>query len=261
MSSQQSLDALASERQHAATNRRNFLILAIVSVMGMYFAWARPKQLDLHLNPDLKAGDTVEFKYGVANVPSPNVYSFAFYVWQQLNRWQADGSKDYGTQIYNFQPYVTPSCLAQLQGDLENRSHAGELRMRTRQIAEIPGYGYQDARVIPESNSAWTVLLDMQVTEAQRGQPIKDTFVRYPIRVVRYDVDRQRNPFRLAVDCFGANRPARIDLTDGEIKALTKPVTVVPPDLPQTSAMGAEAGLTATGAAQAASGAASGGQP
>jgi integrating conjugative element protein (TIGR03746 family) len=251
MSSQQYLDALASEQKRTAAQRRNNLILAVVAVAGMYFAWAKPKELDLHLSPDLKAGDTVEFKYGAANVPPPNVYSFAYYVWQQINRWQADGSKDYGMQIYNFQAYVTPSCLAQLQGDLQNRSNAGELRLRTRQLSEIPGYGFQDARVINESTSAWTVLLDMQVTEAQRGQPIKDTFVRYPLRVVRYDVDRNRNPFRLALDCFGTGRPARIDLSDAEVKALTKPVTVTPPDLPQTSALGSDAGLTAIGSSTA----------
>ena len=217
MSSQQYLDALASERSH---NRRLLglnLTLAVVAVIGMALLWAQPRQLDLHLNPDLRAGERVSVNHGTAPIPNPNVYSCAYYVWQQVNRWQADGHADYGKQIYDFQPYLTPRCQAQLQADMEMRNRAGELRMRTRQIGEIPGLGFADNRVIGEGPSAWTVLLDMQVQETFRGQAIKDTFVRYPVRVVRYDVDRQRNPFKLAVDCFGNNRPARIDVRDSAI--------------------------------------------
>ena len=57
----------------------------------------------------------------------------------------------------------------------------------------------------------------MQVTETFRGQSVKDAFIRYPVRVVRYDVDRERNPFRLALDCFGSGTPARLDIKDSAI--------------------------------------------
>ncbi|PKO78264.1 MAG: TIGR03746 family integrating conjugative element protein [Betaproteobacteria bacterium HGW-Betaproteobacteria-15] len=221
MSTNQSLDALANERASHANTRRLFLGLTIVSVVGMALLWAKPKEIDLHINPDLRAGDRVTVANGTAPVPNPNVYSFAYYVWQQINRWQADGGTDYGTQIYNFQSYLTPRCQAQLQGDMDARSRSGELRMRTRQITEIPGLGFQDNRVLSEGPAAWTVLLDMQVMETFRGQAVKDTYVRYPIRVVRFDVDRERNPFRLAVDCFGSNTPARIDVKDSAVSGAT----------------------------------------
>ena len=53
--------------------------------------------------PDIKAGDSVRFADGQAPVPEVNVYGFAYYIWQQINRWQTDGSKDYGQQIFQFQ--------------------------------------------------------------------------------------------------------------------------------------------------------------
>lgn len=233
MGSQNYLDALAREREISSSQRKLIYVIAAVSVVGMYLTWSNPKQIDLHINPDVKAGDTVQVRHGVAPIPQPNLYSFAYYVWQQLNRWQADGSKDYGRQIYDFQSYLTPRCQAQLQADLETRSRAGELAQRTRQITEIPGFGFQDKRVIPDG-SAWTVLLDMQVMETFRGQGVKDTFVRYPVRVVRYDVDRQRNPFQLAIDCFGDNRPSRIDPRDVELRS--KPAngnSIAPATLPR----------------------------
>ena len=240
MSSKQHLDALAAERAHSATLRKIILLVAAVGGLGMYFAHALPKRLDLHVAPDMKAGDTVRFADGQAPVPDVNVYGFAYYIWQQINRWQTDGSKDYGQQIFRFQSYITPSCRDQLQADMQNRHQAGELRNRTRQMTEIPGLSYAANRVIADGGAAWTVLLDMQLMEAFRGQPVKDAFIRYPIRVVRYDVDRERNPWRLAIDCYGSHRPERLDVRDVQDASSGKteaslPSIVTPPALPRTT--------------------------
>ena len=240
MSSKQQLDALAAERSHNATLRKMIVLVALVGGVGMYFAHALPKSIDLHVATDMKAGDTVRFQDGQAVVPDVNVYGFAYYIWQQINRWQADGATDYGAQIFRFQAYVTPSCRAQLEADLDSRYQAGELRQRTRQMTEIPGLGYAANRVLPDGQAAWTVLLDMQLMESFRGQPVKDAFIRYPIRVVRYDVDRERNPWRLAIDCYGSHRPERLDVRDVQDASSGKteanlPSTVTPAALPRTT--------------------------
>ena len=240
MSSKQQLDALAAERAHSATLRKVIVLVAVVGGLGMYFAHAMPKKIDLHVATDMKAGDTVQYVNGQAPVPDVNVYGFAYYIWQQLNRWQADGSTDYGQQIFRFQSYVTPSCRAQLQADMQNRHSAGELRGRTRQMTEIPGLGYAANRVIADGTASWTVLLDMQLMETFRGQPVKDAFIRYPIRVVRYDVDRERNPWRLAIDCYGSHRPARLDMSDVQAASAGKadaqlPSSVTPAALPRVT--------------------------
>ncbi len=240
MSSSQHLDALAAARRQNATLAKLIVLVAALGAAGMYFAYSVPKTLDLHLAPDVKAGDAVRFSNGEAPVPDVNVYGFAYYIWQQVNRWQADGAKDYGTQIFRMQSYLTPNCQAQLQADMNERHQAGELRSRTRQMTEIPGFGYAANRVVADGASAWTVLLDMQLMESFRGQPVKDTFIRYPIRVVRYDVDRERNPWRLAVDCFGAHRPARLDPREVEAVAAgtAEPRLsehIVPPSLPRAT--------------------------
>jgi len=37
--------------------------------------------------------------------------------------------------------------------------------------------------------------------------------VRYPLRIVRFDADREKNPFGLAIDCFDdVAQPSRLDL-------------------------------------------------
>lgn len=240
MSTQQQIDALARERSHNRTLRLTVLAVAALGALGMVLTWSVPKEIDLHVAPDMRAGETVRVEDGRSAVPPTNVYGFAYYIWQQVNRWQADGAKDYGQQIFRFQSYITPSCRAQLQADMQSRFKSGELRQRTRQIAEIPGLGYAPNRVLADGRAAWTVLLDMQLMETFRGQPVKDTYIRYPIRVVRYDVDRERNPWRLAIDCYGTKRPARIAAADVEAIAAGKaeadlPSAIAPPVLPGVS--------------------------
>lgn len=233
MSSRQHLDALAAARAHNATLKKIIMLVAVMGVAGMYFAWALPKSLELHVSPNMmNTGDSVHFTDGRAPVPETNVYGFAYYIWQQLNRWPTDGYTDYGKQIYRFQHFITPACMAQLDADLKARHAAHELRERTRQITEIPGLGYTQARVVADGkgDAAWTVLLDMQLMETFKGASIKDTYIRYPIRVVRYDVDRVNNPWRLAIDCYGSQRPQR--LKAGDVAAAAEGQNTLPlPDI------------------------------
>lgn len=245
MSSGQYLDALASERSHSAKLTKIIYAVVALAIAGMWFTSKVPKNIDLHVATDLKAGDQVRVADGQSPVPSTNAYGFAYYIWQQINRWQTDGSQDYGKQIFAMQYFLTPRCQAQLQGDMQVRHSKGELRRRTRQITEIPGFPYSENRVLREGSDAWTVLLDMQVQETFGGQPVKDVFIRYPLRVVRFDVDRERNPWRLALDCFGSNQPARLnpaDLQPGtppqtHLKAPRLPGTIAPSSLPRDTSV------------------------
>ena len=240
MSTKGQLDALAAARSQNRKLGYGILLVAALGALGMYFAWALPKSIDLHLAPDIRAGDTLHIEAGLADVPAPNVYGFAYYIWQQVNRWQSDGAKDYGQQIFRMQSYITPGCRAQLQADMEQRARANELKQRTRRVSEVPGLGFASNRVIRDGDSAWTVLLDMQLTETFRGAQVKETYIRYPIRVVRYDVDRERNPWRLAIDCYGTRRPARLDtsavqgIASGQAQA-DLPTRITPVALPQVS--------------------------
>lgn len=234
------LDALATARAANKSLRTTILVVAALGAGGMYFAARTPKVIDVHLAPNIQGGDTVAVHGGESDVPAVNVYGFAYYIWQQINRWQQDGNADYGKQIYYYQAYITPACRSQLENDMQARSGAGELRSRTRIMTEIPGFGFAPNRVIAEGTNAWTVLLDMQMQESFKGQQIKDVYIRYPMRVVRYDVDREKNPWRLAIDCYGNNRPARLNAS--EVTAVQKgqqqpslPTDIAPATLPGTA--------------------------
>ena len=59
------------------------------------------------------------------------------------------------------------------------------------------------------SDDGWIVNLDLTVDEYYGGDLVKRAFVRYPLKVIRYAVAPQRNPWGLALDCFDGS-PERI---------------------------------------------------
>ena len=129
--------------------------------------------------------------------------------------------------------YLTPSCRAFLQQDYEVRRNNGELRQRVRGIYEIPGRGYGDdpaLRVRAVSANDWVVTLDVSADEYLGSEQVKRALVRYALKVVRMDVDPERNPFGLALDCH-ANAPQRIETPTA--------ATTNPPDAADTLQGGA----------------------
>ena len=66
-------------------------------ILALWVGWSQaPKQLRVYVPPDLRSGAVL----AAEEVPPANVYAFAFYIFQQLNRWPDNGATDYG--IHSF---------------------------------------------------------------------------------------------------------------------------------------------------------------
>lgn len=197
---------------HIKTLRLGSAALVVISLMLGVGWWQAPRNLTLHIPPDLRAGSSRPWW----QVPPESVYAFTFYIFQQLNRWPTDGEVDYLRNVQALSAYLTPSCRAFLLLDYESRRNSGELRQRVRGLYEIPGRGYGDeplVRVKTVSNQDWIVTLDLSVDEYYGTEQVKRALVRYPIKVLRLDIDPERNPYGLALDCYDGT-PQR--LTPGE---------------------------------------------
>ncbi|ERS91303.1 PFL_4703 family integrating conjugative element protein [Halomonas sp. PBN3] len=190
--------ALSARDAHITTLRLVIVVLALLSA-GLWWGWkSAPENLTIHNPPDLRSGSTRAWW----EVDPSSVYAFGFYVWQQINRWPSDGQSDYQRNLQAYSPFLTPSCQRYLDNDYETRNRRQELSGRVRGIYEIPGRGYRASAVEVLSRDAWIVTLDMAIDEQYAGTPVRDLFIRYPLRIVRADVDPQRNPWGLQVDCF-----------------------------------------------------------
>lgn len=204
-------------------------LLVLVVLLGLGW-WSAPRDLTIHVPPDLRSGSVRKWW----EVPPESVYAFAIYIFQQLHRWPTDGENDYARNIRALSSYLTPNCKSFLQQDYALKRDSGELRQRVRGLYEIPGRGYGDApefRVQTISAREWVATLDVSVDEYYGGEQVKRALVRYPIKVVRLDVDPEKNPYGLALDCF-AQPPQRIE--KAEAAKPTAPRGALP-TLPGTS--------------------------
>lgn len=182
-------------------------LFLLLLVMGLGW-WSAPRDMNIHIPPDLRSGSTRKWW----EVPPASVYSFSFYIFQQLNRWPVNGEDDYSRNIQALSAYLTPSCQTFLQQDYEQRRNTGELRQRVRGIYEIPGRGFGDdptSRVKVVSDQDWIVTLDVAADEYYGSEQVKRALVRYSLKVARLDNDPERNPFGLVLDCY-ATPPQRI---------------------------------------------------
>jgi integrating conjugative element protein (TIGR03746 family) len=195
---------------HVKSLRLALGLLFLVAALLGFGWWSAPKALTLHVPPDLRSGSTRKWW----DVPPESVYAFTFYVFQQMHRWPANGEEDYPRNLKALSAYLTPSCRAYLQQDYETRRNNGELRQRVRGVYEIPGRGYGDdpaVRVQVVSDHDWLVTLDISADEYYGSEQVKRALARYAIKVVRQDVDPERNPFGLLLDCY-ASVPRRIEI-------------------------------------------------
>lgn len=183
------------------------LIGAFIVILLMYsFSMAAIKDITLHYPPDLRSGAITK----VGEVPAYSAYVYAQYITQQLNNWEKDGSRDYPARVHALTYYLTPGYKSNLLKDIEERKRQGELQNRVRHMRIIPGTAYSEDDVEIRGDS-WIVWLDVAIEETVAGQPVKELRLRYPVRVVRYDTNREMNPWQLALDGNGGFAPQSLD--------------------------------------------------
>ncbi len=215
-------DQLHTLESHITTLRMVVGFLCLV-IIGLWLGWnSASETLRVHIPPDLRSGANLAHDA----VHPANVYAFAGYILQQLNHWQQNGSKEYPERIYALAAYFTPSYRSQLISKMELSSKQGELSDRSRSIQALPGSTYEERRVDVLSPDSWLVWLDYQIIEHVRGMEVKNIKIRYPVRVVRYAVDPEQNPWGLALDGFGGDGPRK--LTDEQFQSKHKPFTKTP---------------------------------
>ena len=180
-------------------------LFVLTLVLGVGW-WNAPRDLTIHVPPDLRSGSVRKWW----DVPPESIYAFAFYIFQQLNRWSENGAQDYGKAIFRVSPYLTPRYRADLIADMELKSRQGELSYRVRGVHEMTGHSFEERRVDVLAPGVWVVWLDLDLFESVKGMTVKKTAIRYPLRVVKLSVDPESNPWGLALDGFSGNGPHRL---------------------------------------------------
>jgi len=180
------------------------LIGMFVLLMLVIIGWTTVQnEMTVHIPPDLRSGAVLDKN----EVHTSGVFLFAFYILQQINRWDVNGAIDYPKNISQVRHYLTPKFKQQLKTDVQKRMRDGELRNRLRSFHQIGVFTEEDVEMI---GSGWIVWLDVHIKETVLGQTVKDLKLRYPIKIVRYDANREMNPWGLALDGSGGREAGRI---------------------------------------------------
>lgn len=202
--------------QHALANA--WLSVKILSLacsalfclnLALLIGWYHAQQtVRVYIPPHIPASGLSQ----TANtVPASTVYGFAFYIWQRVNYWSDDGKIDYPHAIDALTPFLTPKFKQVLWQDYQDRQTHGELHDRIRHLQGANGTAFDSTAVETLGKDTWLVHLPMRLSEYMNmnGNAVKDVVLNYTLRVVRYDVSAQHNPWGLALDGFVEN-PERV---------------------------------------------------
>ena len=172
-------------------------IALIVSIGGLARA---PHVIDVYQAPDPRYG-TVSRQ---GKVPPHSVYAFADYIFTTFNHWPENGEMDYPKNLTRLRNYFTPQFRRMLEAERQRLEggEINELRDRTRIMAPAADEVFTLDSVEILGPDAWVVYLDMHIVEHVDDRIIKDRYMRYPIRVVRYRISREANPSQLALDGY-----------------------------------------------------------
>ena len=185
---------LENERQKSRLLGRIMIGLFLVILVQSFIYAQRQNELSIHYPPDLRSGAVMQ----AGDVPPSEVYLFAQYILQQLYNWDKNGQEDFPNNVSRLRYYLTPGFQQQLKDNIRNLPY-GELRERVRVFKPIAGSSFSEVDVQLLGDS-WLVWLDVNIHETVLGQPVKDLYLRYPIQVVRYDTNREMNPWQLALN-------------------------------------------------------------
>ncbi|HFD80635.1 MAG TPA: TIGR03746 family integrating conjugative element protein [Gammaproteobacteria bacterium] len=183
-----------------------FVLLMLIAITGLAVA---PHRIDVYTPPDLR----YSYISKIGQVPKVHVYAFADYIFPLLHTWENDGAEDYKAMRDRLKGFLTPSFQDFIYADIKARQKKGELSKRTRTIVPAPGAAYSEKSVVQLGPDAWRVWLDYHVTERIDNRVVKDIYVRYPLRIVRYHVPREYNPWQLAIDGY-VGKPVRLSYAD-----------------------------------------------
>lgn len=199
---------LENQKQNGRFKDRIIFSLIILMII-MSIGWsAAPTQITVHYPPDLRSGATKK----IGEIDDSEVFLFTTYILQQLNNWKDDGEKDYQKKISILRSYFTPAYQAYLKQDYSLRKSQGELRNRVRNFSPLTDAVFNAEKDVQLIGKNWVVWIDVQIKEYVQGGLVKNLTIRMPMQVVRYDVDREMNPWGLALNGPGQYKQQLIEV-------------------------------------------------
>ncbi|EMY6611311.1 MULTISPECIES: PFL_4703 family integrating conjugative element protein [Vibrio] len=191
---------------HIATLRSIIFGLSIALGMSIYSNSQAPKQLRIRIPPDITNGAVLSPN----DFPKASILSDVAYLWTAMNTWEKNGVEDTKDNLHRWQYFFSPDFLAQLAEEYRELKFGGFLKRKKRSWYVGKMLSEFDERVVKTSNQTWTVYIDMATEETYLGKVVKETVIRYPLLVERFDSNIEYNPLGIRIVGY-AQEPYRIE--------------------------------------------------
>ena len=192
------------DRQSAMVRVLVVFNICLMSIIFVQILIANNNQKNLRI--DLPSDISMGAELTPNKIYNTTVYNYAYRVFQAIHHWKVDGFVEYKANIERYSNYQTPSYNAFLKRDYVRREKEGELSNRGRILLPIPGSWSEESVKITRSENgipvSWVVYLDFEVKETYNGVDLKTVYLRYPIKVVLFDIDRTTNQWGLALNGY-----------------------------------------------------------
>lgn len=183
-----------------------FIIFGLFIVIGLQsWGWSKaPDKIMIHYPPDLRSSQILK----IGEIPYHEVWTTTSYIMTHLYFWEEDGLVDFEKNRRTFFPFITENFSLYIKDYIKD--HASSLEGRRREMRIMNGTTYDESKVKAIGDDAWIVWLDFRVTETLSGIVVSDEYIRYPVRVVKFDIANNFNPFGYALDGFLAPGPMQL---------------------------------------------------
>lgn len=188
-------DFLHEQRMFIRFRDRIILSLFVALLLALWGWYNAAKEITVYYPPNIAMSNMMK----AGAVPEETIFAFVPLILQQLFIWEQNGEVDYGNNRARLRAMLTEHYQRTILDEIEVGRQRGTLRKVMRRMQVLPSSIYTDAAVQVVGNS-WLVWLDVQVTDSVNDVPVYTSVRRLGVRVVRYDVNREANPWQLAID-------------------------------------------------------------
>lgn len=190
------------------------LLLALgLALWGWHHA---AKDITVYYPPNIALSTIMK----AGTIPEETVYAFVPLIMQQLFLWDTNGEDDYEKNRSRLRAFLTESYQKAIREEVFDARTRGTLKGVTRRMQVLPS-PYKDATVQTKGNH-WLVWMDVEVVDSVNGVPVNTSVRRLGVRVTRFDVNREINPWQLAID--GIEQDIAL-LSEGEARKLKQSVS------------------------------------
>lgn len=164
------------------------LILAV-------WGWKGAQQdITVYYPPNINVANKMEAGF----VPEETVYSFSVLIMQQLYLWEKNADVDYEANSYRLRQFLHDDFRRKIQIEdaLERSKGTRKNLQRTFQI--LPSSVYTEEAVEPKADH-WIVWFDAEIKDVLNKVEVYKRIHRMGVKVIRYDINREYNPWSLAI--------------------------------------------------------------